>query len=88
MEPQAMVTRTRVRISHPFKEDSEHLLDLKAVVQKEHFEARRAEAIGSIYKWVPGIKGDAVLIKHEDEDGHGRFNGEVAAYYAAELERL
>jgi len=88
MEPQdVMIRGTRVWVAE-LSTSEKNLADLKAVVQEKHFNARRAQVIGSVSKGVAGIDGNVVLVKHEDDDGHGRWNGEVAAYYAFELEPL
>lgn len=84
MESEELITGTRVKAINLL-----HNIDnLKALLSEENITPRREGAIGIIIKQVPGIIfGSVVLVQHVDDDGFGGFNGEVAAYYACELQR-
>jgi hypothetical protein len=85
MDREAMRANVRVRVTSLLASERS-VNDLKNVVLEQNFKPRREGAIGTISKGIPGISGDAVIVQHEDDDGHGLFNGESAAYYACELE--
>ena len=87
MEPEQVITGTRVRVKDVLSSMPEIETGVKKIADRERlYKGRRPNALGEIVGLIPGIHKGLVHVRHIEDVVDGFFNGEQAAYFDYELD--